>query len=144
MLKEICQLQLADLTNHDSLNHESIQIRISRHTIAKPANDELNHQDWRFVQALPGVSLSHFDSVIVFFSERNDSTNFSQPFFFVGIPLHGDGEHSGGEGARLHGDLHDQRQPAHPAHLQAARLRHPLQHSGAHFNALIKLKLQKF
>ena len=52
MLKEICQLQLADLTNHDSLNHESIQIRISRHTIAKPANHELNHQDWRFVQAL--------------------------------------------------------------------------------------------
>ena len=52
MLKEICQLQLADLTNHDSLNHESIQIRISRYTIAKPANHESNHQDWRFVQAL--------------------------------------------------------------------------------------------
>ena len=53
MFKEICQLQLADLTNHDSLNHESIQIRISRYTIAKPANHELNHQYWRFIQALP-------------------------------------------------------------------------------------------
>ena len=52
MLKEICQLQLAELTNHDLLNHESIQIRISRHTIARPANHELNHQNWRFVQAL--------------------------------------------------------------------------------------------
>ena len=52
MLKEICQLQLADLAYNDSLNHESIQIRISRHTIAKPANHELNHQNWQFVQAL--------------------------------------------------------------------------------------------
>ena len=62
MLKEICQLQLADLTNHDSLNHESIQIQISIHTIAKPANHELNHQDWRFVQALgttPNSEIPH-------------------------------------------------------------------------------------